>query len=124
MLHLAHTSKERMDCHFITLVIRNESLNRLYAGGLRGFHDVNPSRCNRDISVDCYMGSDIEDTVRDLTAAGLVRGTDFTIFDAVRPTMHPFRTTRRESIDTGAPWLKATCAGGNVYVWYDHAYRK
>jgi len=45
-MHLVHTSIEKLSCGFLTLVIRNDSLNRLYAGGLKGFMSNNPSRCN------------------------------------------------------------------------------
>lgn len=121
-MHLAHTSTEKMSCSFLTLVIRNDSLNRLYAGGLKGFMVNNPSRCNEDIAVDCYMDDEIDDTVRDLVANGLVQGDDFVFFDAARLTMFYEPTAKRESLDTGTPWLRAMLSGGEVFVWYDHTY--
>lgn len=121
-MHLAHTSTEKLSCHFYTLVIRNDSLHRHYAGGLKGFISNNPARCNEDITVDCYMGDDILGTVKDLVANGLVQGDDFVFFDAARLTMFHEATVKRESLETGTPWLRAMISGGEVFVWYDHTY--
>jgi len=115
-MHLVHTSTEKLTCHFLTLVIRNDSLDRLYAGGLKGFMTNNPARCNEDITVDCYMGGDIDDTGKDMVDAGLVQGQDFVFFDAARLTMFHEPAARRESLETGIPWLRAMLSGGEVFV--------
>lgn len=121
-MHLVHTSTEKLTCHFYTLVIRNDSLHRHYAGGLKGFLAENPARCNKDITVDCYMGDDIDDTVKDLVVHGLIQDQDFVFFDAARLTMFHEPTVKRESLETGIPWLRATLSGGEVFVWFDHTY--
>ena len=69
------------------------------------------------------MGDDCDDTVRDLISNGLVQGDDFVFFDSARLTMFHKPTAKRESLETGTPWLRAMLTGGEVYVWYDHTYQ-
>jgi hypothetical protein len=121
-LHVAYESGEKIRCSFFTVVVRNKALAKLYKGGLTGFLDKYGARCNQDITVDCYMGGDIDDTVKDLLGNGLTMHEDFTVFDAEGYTMDlnmiPDDTDVAFSIDFEANWLKAMCTRDGFYVWY------
>ena len=76
--------------------------------------------CNNDIAVDCYIGGEVEDTIKDLLGNGLTIDEDFTIFDAVgyalNLSMNPDNFRRRTFIDVGVNWLKALYTGEGFYV--------
>ena len=74
------------------------------------------------ISVDCYMGGEVDDTIKDLLGNGLTMDEDFTVFDAagiaMDISMNPDNAVRRHIIDLGVNWLKAPYTREGFYVWY------
>ena len=110
-LYVAHDSSEKIRCSFFTVVIRNKALAQKYNGGLKGFMNKHIARCNNDIAVDCYMGGDIEDTIKDLTQNGLTIDEDFTVFDAeslcMELIMDRDKAKIRHTVELGVGWLKA-----------------
>ena len=122
-LYVAHDSSEKIRCSFFTLVIRNKSLTQKYNGGLKGFINKYGARCNNDIAVNCYMGGDIEDTIKDLFQNGLTIDEDFTVFDAeglfMQLRMSPEYAKMLHIVDLGVRWLKAQFIEGEGFsVWY------
>lgn len=81
-LHVIHNEKKKLKCVFNTLVIKNEALERLYKGGLIGFLDKHGGQSNGKITVACYMGIDIDETIDDLIENGLKYIEDFEFIDA------------------------------------------
>jgi len=103
--------------------IRNKALAQKYNGDLKGFMNKHSARRNNDIAVDCYMGGDIEDTIKDLIQNGLTIGEDFTVFDAeclwMGLIMDRDNPKIRHSVDLGVDWLKALFRKGEGFsVWY------
>ena len=122
-LYVAHDSSEKIRCSFFTVVIRNKALTQKYNGGLKGFMNKHSARCNNDIAVDCYMGGDIEDTIKDLTQNGLTIDEDFTVFDAesfcMELIMDRDNPKIRHTVELGVGWLKAQFVKGEgFFVWY------
>lgn len=122
-LYVAHDSSEKIHCSFFTVVIRNKALAQKYNGGLKGFMNKHRARCNNDIVVDCYMGGDIDDTVKDLLENGLTIDEDFTVFDAeglfMQLRMSPDYAKMRHIVDLGVRWLKVQFIEGEGFsVWY------
>jgi len=122
-LYVAHDSSEKIRCSFFTVVIRNKALAQKYDGGLNGFIDKHSARCNNDIAVDCYMGGDIDDTIKELTQNGLTIDEDFTVFDAESLCMGLIMDRNnlkiRHTVELGVGWLTAQFVKGEgFYVWY------
>ncbi len=121
-LYVACDSSEKIRCCFFTVVIKNKALAKHYKGGLKGFMDKYNARCNHDIAVDCYMGGEVDNTIKDLLGNGLTIDEDFTIFDAggyaLDLSMNPDSIERQYTIEFGVNWLKAQYTGEGFYVWY------
>lgn len=119
-LHIVHSSSEKLRCLFSSVVIRNDSLNAKYKGGVRAFVETHRAITNRDISVFFSMGDEIDDAVRDLHANSLAGGEDFTFVDAGSYAIEMAFEKKEypHNISVGVDWLKARYADDGVWVWY------
>ena len=125
-LYIVHDSeREKISCCFFTVVIKNKAIAEHYDGGLKGFMDKYCAQCNNDITVECFMGGDADDLIKDLLCNGLTADEDFTFFDAegyaMVLRMNPDTDNKaRCQIDIGVEWLKSQIVPGNgFYVWYN-----
>ena len=117
-LYLVHEDTKAIKCSFHTLVVRNEALVDRYPGGLSGFVRVHRSRCNRDLSVTCHMGEDIDDVIKDLVRHDHIPGADFVTFDAASYLIGASMTNEYGVIDLGIKWIRCTCTRDGVFVRY------
>ena len=122
-LYVAHDSTEKISCCFFTIVIRNQALVKHDNGGLKGFMEQYHARCNNNLVADCYMGGEVDDTIKDLLRNGLAIDEEFIVFDVGGYTMdlnmNPETRNRSCNIDMGVAWLKARyIPGDGFYVWY------
>jgi len=121
-LHVTYTSFPRLRCVFCTIIIRNQSLQEKYPGGLEAFVRHFNARCNDRIAVYCDMGSDIGDVLMVLHQCGMKEFEDFTTLDTVDSEMwccaKPEMRKRSFSVDTRVEWLKGQFWKGNVWVWF------
>lgn len=115
-LHVINNKRKKLQCVFDTLVIKNESLERSYEGGLIGFLDKHGGECNGKITVVCYMGGEIFDTIDELVMNGLEFLEDFEFIDAVSNDSN--RKTYPHNIKQRVEWLKGRYVNGYIYVWY------
>ena len=116
---IVHNSDPKMRCLFNSVVVRNESLNAKYPGGLDGFIRKNGGVANWDITVTFSMAEDIYEVVDDLRHQGLSGGDDFVFVDAAGYSIQTFRDKKDfpHNIDVGVGWLKARYADGGIWVW-------
>lgn len=122
-LYVAHSSIEKIQVCFYTVVVRNESLAQLFRGGLKAFVARYRAECNNQISVFCDMGSsEFDDVIQDLIANGLKRDDDFALFDAadlaLSESISMGRFKRPKMINLGLSWLKVQYTPGGMFVWY------
>ena len=118
-LHVIHNERKKLQCVFNTLVIRNEPLERSYEGGLIGFLNKHGGECNGKITVVCYMGGDIYDTMYELDENGLKFTEDFEFIDAGKHLLcDPNREAYPRNIKQRVDWLKARYFNGYVYLWH------
>ena len=59
-LYVVYEDGNELKCVFHAIVLRNKALADKYPGGLKAFTEKQLSKCNRDLTVYCDMGSDIE----------------------------------------------------------------
>ena len=119
-LHVINNEKKKLQCVFHTLAIKNEALERGYKGGLLGFLDKHGGQSNGKITVLCFMGSDIDETIDDLIENGLMFTEDFEYIDAgCYSFADPERRAYPHNVRLRADWLKGRFAGGYIYVWYN-----
>ena len=69
---LLYTTQRKLRCVFYSLVIKTQALKQKYPGGIRGFGKKEGGRYNKQITVCCYMGSDVDDACLDLKEKGLI----------------------------------------------------
>ena len=121
-LYLVFEDNKAIKCAFNTIVIRNESLIEKYPGGTKAFVEKHTPKCNKDLTVSCHMGSDVEDVWNDLIQNGLVKNIDFTSFDTVSYSFE-FRMSGKEDaihdIVFDVSWLKGHYTKDGVFVWYE-----
>jgi hypothetical protein len=119
-IHIVHKSNEKMRCVFNSVVIRNDSLNSKYPGGLKGFFGNHPAISNNDITVCISMGAEIDEVIDDILSEGLSDGSDFAFVDAggFAISFSLFKKNQPQDVDVGVDWLKARYAEGGVWVWY------
>jgi len=118
-LHVIHNERKKMQCVFNTLVIKNESLERFCKGGLIGFLDKHGGQSNGKITVDCFMGGDIDETIDDLIENGLKFIEDFYFIDAgIYLLCDPKKEAYPHNVRQRPDWLKGRYAKGYIYVWY------
>ena len=117
-LHVIHNERKKLQCVFNTLVIRNEPLERLFEGGLIGFLDKHGGECNAKITVVCYMGGDIYDTMDELVENGLKFLDDFEFIDAASYFISDTkRETCSRNVKQRVDWLKGRYVDGYDDVW-------
>jgi hypothetical protein len=127
-LYLAYNmDQEKLGCASFTLVIKNDSLNQKYPGGLRAFIEKYHATCNRHISVTCDMGSEVGEKLDDIAGNGLLPDQDFWTYDfwshALAMANGPGQKLEPHAIDTGIEWLRSEYAGrtdsrSGFRVWY------
>ena len=122
-LYLAYNSEQRkMRCECYSVVVRNEALEEKYEGMFKGFILKHRGRCNRDITVTCDMGSEVDGIIEDLVDNGLTYGDDFTVFDIwgdlLAASFGKEELVEGHAIETGVKWLKGQYFKGGYYVCY------
>ena len=123
-VYVKYNERKRLQCVFNTLVIKNEAMERLYEGGLIGFLDKHGGEYNEKITVVCYMGADIDETIDDLVENGLKFLKDFEFIDAgaymiigSEKQACPFIVKQKVG------WLKGCYVKGYIYVLYNDNYK-
>ena len=108
-LNIVHSSDETMRCVFNSVVIRNDSLNEKYKGGLKGFLKIHGALVNSHISIICSMGDEIDEVLEDLHKQGLHGGPDFVFVDAGGYSMQVALDRDKHdvphNINVGVDWL-------------------
>ena len=108
------TSEPEISCVFYTLIIRNESINQKFKGGIKAFVAKHGVNYNDDISVMIFMAPDgIERTEEMLNKLGLKYGDDFTWIDA---TAISRKKPMVKTIPFKVKWLKGYCSKSRAYV--------
>jgi hypothetical protein len=120
--HAAYTSLPKIRCTFYAIIIRKQSLQERYPGGLAAFTNHYFVQSNNHITVICGMGSDVGNTLLVLYHCGLMQSEDFTTLDTIESEMwcsiNPDMRKRPFPVDTRVNWLKAQYCNGNVWVWH------
>ncbi|MBL0713893.1 MAG: hypothetical protein JJV98_09335 [Desulfosarcina sp.] len=120
---LPNASSSELRCTYQTVIIRNESLNQKFPGGLSAFVNRYRAECNDHITVYCHTGSEIGDMFRALEAVGLEHSNDFATLDTIECEMwrliHSEKVNRPFWFETGADWLQCKHRQGSVWVWYN-----
>jgi hypothetical protein len=107
-------SAPEISCVFNTVVIRNESINQRFKGGIKSFVSEHRVSYNNELSVMCFMGpADLDDTLEMLENKGLKWEEDFTWFDA---TAISRKKPKVKAIPFRVKWLKGYCKDGRAYV--------
>ncbi len=121
-LRLVFDSIRDIRCACLTLVVKNESLEEKYEGGLAAFLDKYAWRCNRHITVSCSMGDDIDEIINELLASGLEVKKDFWVFDASNYALGycnmPETKDKLVPIDVNVRWLKLHYLKGIIFARY------
>jgi len=108
------TPEPEISCVFYTLVIRNESINQKYKGGINAFVAEHGVNYNSDIAVMIFMAPlGIEVTEEMLKKSGLTWQEDYTWFEASEMAR---RQPTVKSIPFKVKWLKGYCSKGRSYV--------
>lgn len=77
-----------ISCHFLTMVVKMESIINKYEGGVKAFVEHYHVRLKRDIAVICTMGFDgLDDPYMDLDNNGLKPEEDYVILDVGRKVL-------------------------------------
>ncbi len=123
MLYLAHSAeRKRFKCAFNSLIIRNESLAKLYDGGLQGFMDKHRLFCNENITVGNFMGDGIDAIVDDLIQNAMKMDEDFIFLDATRLAFNVqlglSPIALKKDVNIGVDWLKCKYDHGEIFIWY------
>jgi hypothetical protein len=120
VLNLVYEDEEELRCVFNAVVIRNSALNAKYPGGLRAYIEKHGGICNRAITVDSFMGGEIDEVVEDLLAHGLEHRKDFVCVDAggcaIAAGMRGERLFKPRPVDLGVEWLEASYYKGGIVV--------
>ena len=118
-LHVIHNERTKLQCVFNTLVIRNEALERSYESGLIGFLDKHGGESNGKITVVCYMGGEIDETMEELVENGLKFLDDFEFIDAGAYLIYdPNKEFYPHNVSQRVDWLKGRYVNGYIYVWH------
>jgi hypothetical protein len=120
---MAPESKIQLHCAHHTIIIRNDSLEDKFPGGLEAFRRKYQPVSNDHITVYCVTNYLILDAIRELELIGLETGEDFVTIDTVECEMwrmiNPDKIDQPFWLETGANWIKCKQWNGNVMVWYD-----
>jgi hypothetical protein len=107
-------SEPEISCVFCTIVIRNESINQKYKGGIKTFVANHAVKYNNDLSVMIVMApGDVEVIEKMLNKLDFKREDDFTWFEASEIA---WRKPTVKSIPFKVKWLKGYCSKGRAYV--------
>ncbi len=119
-LRLVFAAAENLPCVFNALVVKNRALREKYPGGVRGFLEKHGGRCNRRITVESFMGGDIDEVIADLAGHGFDYEEDFVFVDAGGLALSWARERkarlRPEPVDLGVDWLEGWIFRGRVFV--------
>jgi hypothetical protein len=108
------TSEPEISCVFYTVVIRNETINQKFQGGIKAFVAEYGVKYNNDLTVMIFMApGGVENTEKMLKKSGLKREEDFTWFDASEIA---WRKQTVKSIPFKAKWLKGYCKEDRAYI--------
>ncbi len=114
-------SKYELHCDHHAIIIRNESLEDKYPGGIDAFRNRYRPDFNDHFSILCVASRLIWYTVRKLEIVGLVQVEDFITFDTVKcktwQMVHSDDIERPFWFETGVEWLNYKYADGKVFVW-------
>ncbi len=113
---IQYTPEKEIPCVFYALIIRNQALERKYAGGLKGFLKLHGGIYNDEITTLCYMAPEFYFDEVDLESNGLEAGKDFVEFadDIYR---HPSYGRNKEPYPFDVPWLGGYYQDGGVMVF-------
>ena len=116
-------SKMELNCNHHAVIIRNDSLEDKFPGGLDDFKNRYRPDFNDHIAIHCVTKYLIWYTVRELESVGLVQGKDFITIDSVECEMwrmiHSEKVDRPFWFEMGPEWLRCEHWKGKVLVWYD-----
>ena len=76
-----YTRDEKLKCEFLNLIIRNESLEKKYKGGVKLFTRRHLCRYNDDLTIISAIGYDFDDVIDDLRMAKLEPEDDYLVLD-------------------------------------------
>ena len=103
--YVAYSSFPRLRCVFYSVIIRNQSLQEKYPGGLEAFIQNYGAQSNDRLSVFNDMGLDVGDLLAVIEKYGCRQCEDFTMLDTVESEMWcNFKPEMRERplpVDTG-----------------------
>ncbi len=120
---MLHQSELELSCIHHTIIIRNDSLEDKFPGGLDAFRQTYRTHSNDHIAAYCVTNYLILDAIRALELAGLDYGKDFTTIDLaafeVLRMIHSDKIHQAYWFKTGADWLKYRHYNGKVSVWYN-----
>jgi hypothetical protein len=122
-LKMLPRSKIELSCIHHSIIIRNDSLEGKFPGGLEAFSQTYSPSYNDHIAAYCVTNYFILDAIRELELVGLDHGKDFITIDIAACEM--WRTIHSDKIDhpfwfeTGVDWLRFKQGKGKVLVWYD-----
>jgi hypothetical protein len=114
---------QEIQCVNHAIIIRNESLEIKYPGGLKVFRRRFNVNSNEHITVYCDSSNSVWDNIKEFEAIGLENGKDFASIDTVECEM--WRLINADGVDrpfwfeTEAEWLGCKHWNGNVLVWYN-----
>ena len=116
-VYCQYTPEKELRCVFITLVIRNQALEKKYPGGHSAFLDKYGGEHNDEITLNVFMAGDYGLQVEDLEKNGLVANEDFVLLDVGIPfeiegDHVPFNTSVK--------WLGGCYKKGGVAVFLIH----
>ena len=108
------TPEPEISCVFYALVIRNESINHKYTGGIKAFVAEHGVNYNNDIAVMIFMEPlGVEVTEEMLNKLGFKLEEDYTWFEASEMAR---RKPAVKSIPFKAKWLKGFCSKSRAFV--------
>jgi hypothetical protein len=117
------TRAPEIQCRHHAIIIRNDSLEKKFPGGLRTFRNRFNVNANAHITVYCDSNNAMWENIRKFEAMGLEHGKDFVTLDIVECEMwqliHADGVDRPFWFETEADWLGCKHWNGNVLVWYN-----
>ena len=124
---LIYSARNELRCVHFALIVKTQSLNRKYPGGVASFSRKYGARSNGKITVACFMGNDIDEATKDLEENGLAFNDDFAPLDSGRHEMQfwvasihgPDDLAKAHDIHVGVTWLQGRISNlGAVTVRY------
>lgn len=117
-LYVVHDCSKELKCSFLTYVVRTDSIDAKFPGGLKAFAEKHGPRCNNDLAVICAMNNnDLEPVLQDLQDHAFDKG-DAVFFDAASFLLEASMTGEYGRIEFGIPWLRSECTREGFFVRY------